>query len=135
MEQNPISAPPPLQQFPLHDGKHDKNRPNFPSTTACCAALASPLLVATPTLTLAKHPLVPTTLLSVGNLVEPHVFTSAAVPADALLILESTNLNCPGDAQLVLPTAGKLTLSHVPDGRYGFPDASSVCVTLAERSA
>ena len=76
----------------------------------------------------------PTTLLSVGNLELPHVVTSAGVPDDALLILDKTNLNCAADEQRVLLTAGKFTFSQVLAGKYGFPDATRVCVTLVERA-
>ena len=77
----------------------------------------------------------PTTVVSVGSLVDPHVLTSAAVPPVAALILDSTNLNSVGDEQVLLLTAGKLTFSHIPAGRYGLPDVTSVCVTFVDRSA
>ena len=90
---------------------------NFFNTTACCAAVTSALLVAFPTLILAKHPAVSTTVVSVGSLVDPHVLTSGAVPLDALLILDKTNLKSAGDEHVLPLTAGKLTLSQMSDGR------------------
>lgn len=94
-------------------------------------------MLAIPTLTLAKHPpLVPTTVLSVGSLVlPPQVLTSFGVPLVALLIRDSTNLKAAAEEQLVLLTAGKLTLSQTLEGRYGFPEAMSVCVRWVERAA
>lgn len=79
---------------------------NFPSTTACSVAFASALVVATPTLMLAKHPLVSTTVVSVGSLVEPQVATSGAVDDEAVLIRERTNLKSVGEEQVVELTAG-----------------------------
>ena len=53
---------PTTPHLPSPHGKQLSNPPNFPNTTPCCAAVASPFDAATPTLTLAKHPpLVPTT--------------------------------------------------------------------------
>ncbi|KAL9046639.1 MAG: hypothetical protein Q9214_000576, partial [Letrouitia sp. 1 TL-2023] len=79
-----------------------------------------------------KHPVVLTTVLSVGSLFEEQVLTSAGVPDPALLILESTNLNLLGELQVELLTAGKLTLSHVSAGKYGFPEFANVCVTFVD---
>ena len=66
---------------------------------------------------------------------DPHVLTSFAELLVALLIRESTNLASAGEEQVLSLTAGKLTLSHIPDGRYGLPDATRPCVTFADRSA
>lgn len=49
---------------------------------------------------------------------------------------ESTNLKSDAAEQLVPAVdAGKLTFSQVPLGRYGFPEATSVLVTLVASSA
>ncbi len=74
-------------------------------------------------------------MVSVGSLFDPHVKTSFAVVLVALLILESTNLKSAGDEQVLPVTAGKLTLSQMSDGRYGFPDATRLWVTFVDRSA
>ena len=101
-----------------HQGKQESIPPNFPNTTACSAAPASPFVVASPTLTLTKHPPVPTTTLSLGNLVPPHVLTSLGVAPVAPKILLSTNVKSAGDEQVPpLLAAGKLTLSQMFDGR------------------
>lgn len=74
-------------------------------------------------------------MVSVGSLVDPHVSTSAAVPLAALLILDNTNWKSAGEEQVLLLTAGKLTLSQIPDGRYGLPEVTRLWVTFVDRSA
>lgn len=98
-------------------GKHERMDCSFPNTTDWSAALASPLVLAIPTLILTKHPLVFTTDVSVGSLVDPHVSTSSAVPEDTELIRDKTNLNPLAVEQVDPLTAGKLTFNQVPEGR------------------
>lgn len=87
-------------------GRHESIGCNFASTVAWSSALASPLLLATPTLILAKHPLVPTTEDSVGRRFDPHVSTSSPVKIVAVLMRDRTNLNCAAEEQVVLETVG-----------------------------
>lgn len=87
-------------------GRHERIDCSFASTVAWSSALASSLLLATPTLILAKHPLVPTTEDSVGRRVDPHVSTSSSVKMVAVLMRDRTNLNCAAEEQVVLETVG-----------------------------
>jgi hypothetical protein len=82
------------------------------STACCSAALASPFVLALPTLTLTRHPLEPDTLLSVGRRPPfPQVTTSFGVnTGTAGYILESTKRKSAAEEQDVLLEAGKLTL-------------------------
>ena len=65
-------------------------------------ASTSPFVVAFITLTLARHPLLPTTLFSVGSLLVPQVVTSFGVLLLALLILVKINLKLDALEQLPL---------------------------------
>lgn len=84
------------------------------------------------TLTLAKHPEVDSTVLSVGRWSESHVFTSVAL--ELALILEKTKEKSEAEPQLEID--GKLTFTAIPCGRIGVTEEErSACVNSTLRAA
>lgn len=117
-------------------GKQLNNPCNFSNTTACCSAVAVVLSLASPTLTLTKHPSASVTSRSRGSVVPPHVSTSGvdSTGVDRLILL-STKRNLLASLHVSSSTSPMLTFRNTPSGRYGVPASMMAVVRLSASSA